>query len=314
MKKASPTIHDVVRQPAKHARPRTGAASKTLMRQAVKRPAPSLSQRLKAQGPADLAAQQALERLAANDPWQRLEAKRLSQAKAVTKSQLVSHFTPIDVANKQVAFAAAAAPSPGTARLSQQAHTAPVQPASNPKLPQTTAEFLEHALQQATSHEQLPPKLPHKSRAKRRAGIGAGMALAAVLLVVAANQNLSAIRLQVASAKAGFSARLPDYQPAGFSQGALNYSSGVVASHFVSNSNGRGYTITQKASAWSSAELHDNFLVRDSLPYQAVQTNNRTIYLYGQGNATWVNNGVWYIIVSDGALSDHQLVKLASSF
>lgn len=309
---SQPAMPGVGRKAARHVTPRAPAVSKTLMRRAVKKPVPQLKHQLKAQGPVDLVAQRALDNLAASNPWQHLEAKRLSRSQHITQSQLISHFSPESLVRTDAARTPVA-PQKLPDQLFK--NTQPARPSTpSSKHPKTTAELLEHALQHATSHEQQPPKLPRKSRVKRHIGMGAGLALVIVLIAVVASQNLSNVRLQVASARAGFSASLPDYQPSGFSQGQLSYSPGIVAAHFNSTSGQGGYTITQKTTPWDSTTLRDNFVVPNNPGYQTVQTSGRTIYLYGQGSATLVHDGIWYIIQSDGALSDPQLIQLASSF
>ncbi|HXR49659.1 MAG TPA: hypothetical protein VN778_01380, partial [Verrucomicrobiae bacterium] len=125
--------------------------------------------------------------------------------------------------------------------------------------------------------------------------------------------NLTSIQLQVASSKAGFTANLPSYQPIGYSFAHLNYSPGNVAMQFQSNSDSRAYAISEKLSAWDSQTLRSDFVAGIGQDYQTVQTAGHTLYVYGKNNATWVNSGIWYQIKSDGALSVHQLVELASS-
>jgi hypothetical protein len=71
--------------------------------------------------------------------------------------------------------------------------------------------------------------------------------------------------------------------------------------------------LTEKTSAWNSATLRDNFVASNAKTYQTVETGGRTIYLYGQNQASWVNGGIWYQVQSNGALSNHQLVELATS-
>ena len=48
--------------------------------------------------------------------------------------------------------------------------------------------------------------------------------------------------------------------------------------------------------------------------YQVVVGGGRTVYLYGSRNATWVNNGLWYVLQGNDSLSNQQLVQLATSF
>jgi hypothetical protein len=297
---AQPAKKAAVRQAAKHSKPHTPTASHTLMRHAVKKPQPGLKRHLKAQIPADVSAKPAM--VLTSTDVVKLDPKRLQHARQVKRSRLVSHFS-------------ATGPS-----LTPRAHAAMPQPAPHHQLaalhstpkgrPTTTAQLLEHALQRATSHQQ--PPLKPKRRAKRRAAIGGAASLVIALITLIAVQNLPNAQLQVASAQAGFNASLPEYKPAGFSQQQLKYGPGVVSAQFR-NGDDRSYTITQKASPWNSLSLRDSFVAAQGKPYQTVAAGGRTVYLYGQHNATWVSGGVWYVVQANGSLSDRQLIRLAGS-
>jgi len=299
-----PASAAIARRPAKHAQSHKPAPSGTLMRHAVHKPEPGLKRRIKAQGDTDALARQALDNIVANASLRRLDAKRLQNAKKVAKSQLVSHFLPITADSY----------TPPVAPPQPKAATPAVHTLANPaKRPKTTADILERAVQQATSHQELPPGRPRHGRAKRNAGITAAVVLPILILAVVVAQNLPNVRLQMASAKAGFSAGLPTYRPAGYSLGQLNYSDGVVAAQFQSNSDGRRYTITQQRSSWSNASLRDSFVAPADAHYQAVEAGGRTIYLYGGHNATWINGGIWYVVQANNSFSDDQLIELATS-
>jgi hypothetical protein len=173
-------------------------------------------------------------------------------------------------------------------------------------------------LELASSHEAPAVKPRSRSLAKRIAsrritGISSLVVAAFLLVGLVSYANSTAIRLHVASSHAGFAVSLPGYKPAGYRLSHMNYSPGNVAIEFQSNSDNRRYAITEQASAWDSQTLRDDFLAGVGQDYQAVQTAGRTVYVYGQQNATWVSGGVWYQIKSGGALSLHQVVQLASS-
>jgi hypothetical protein len=311
-------VRPAARQPGKQPAGRGPKPSRTLMRRAVHKPGPSLKRRVKAQGHTDTLAETPLGLIKSSHSVQQLDAKRLQHASQVAKSHFVRHFSPPEAkTGGQVPAAPASQPDTAAAKVLARPAAPTAQPAGQArpaKHSPTTADLLSRAIEQATSHQQPPPAQPAgRGRAKRNVAIGAAIGLPVLVLGLIVTQNLSSVRLQTASAKAGFSASLPDYHPAGFSLGQLNYSAGVVAAQFHSNSDNRGYTITQKQSLWDSADLRDNFVATSDPGYQTVQAGGRTIYLYGQGEATWVNNGIWYVIQGNGSLSEHQLVELASS-
>ncbi len=176
------------------------------------------------------------------------------------------------------------------------------------------------ALAHATSHQELSPKESKMSSAKRSSkrhrnvlGFAAGAAAFVLMCGFVAYQNKANIQLQMASAKAGFSASVPLYKPAGYSMDKLNYSTGAVAMAFQNDSTKTGFNLTQKKSNWNSQTLLENFVATSNQPYQGYESAGRTIYVYGQGKATWVNGGIWYQIDGASNLSNDQIVKVAAS-
>lgn len=294
---ARPKAAHQPRHAVHHSAPHKPEASKILMRQAVRRPGPSLKRQVKAHGHLGLQKAQVVA-----GPARQLQS--LQHAKHVAQSPAISHFSPIVSSNPQPTYVA-----PPT---SQAMDFVPVrhQPVA-PKPINRTEALLEKALSEATAHQQKP--LKRRSHAKRQMGIGLGAMAAVALFIGVAVHNLSGAQLQVASAKAGFSAKLPSYLPAGFSQSGLTSGPGQVAAQFASNNDARTYTITQKATSWNSAALRDNFVATVDPHYSTTQSKGLTIYLYGDHNATWVNHGVWFQVSANGSLTDGQLVSLAAS-
>jgi hypothetical protein len=306
-----PTPHGAGRQRAKSAKSHSPEHSKTLMRHTVKKPAPGLKRRIKAHGHTDSLAKKPSVALSPKLSARNVDPKKLSHASHVPKSHHVKRFSKTQPAGITIPVAVKKiAPKPAL-------HKAPAQHvATAPGHRQTTADLLNHALRQATSHQQPPPKkIARKRRGpSRRATSITALACALVLLGgFVAFSNLTNVKLKVASAKAGFTANLPEQQPAGYHLSHLNYSPGVVALHFHSNSDSRSFAITEKASAWDSGTLRDTYVASSGQRYQTVESGGRTLYLLGQNTATWVNGGVWYHVQANGSLSSRQLVALATS-
>lgn len=301
-----PTMHDVVRHPAKAAAPHKPKPSKTLMRHAVKKPSVSATKpKIKAQGPSDLALQDSLAEVVVSKSAKRLDTKKLAKASKVPKSHLITHFSAItsDINSpepplQQVEAAPLSSKTTVTAK------------SKKPK-PQTTSELLEHAVLNANSHEEPAPKVHRRHKRRTRAAIASATAVA--LFAFVGYQELPTLKFNMASAKAGFGASMPSYKPAGYSLNKLSYTTGVVATKFNSNSDSRSYTLTQKVSSWDSRALKENFVLKTSSDHQAVQTGGQTIYLYGESNATWVNGGVWYILQGNDTLTNKQLIEIAKS-
>jgi hypothetical protein len=306
-KTSKPVVHDAIRQAAKQPAGHKPKPSRTLMRQAVKKPGPALKRHHKAQGHTDTLSARPLGEVLVKPSLHKVDEQRLRHAKQIPRSQLISRFPKLTPGSFS--------PSPAAVQKTEPQPRPAAVTAAPAKRPTTTAELLDRAIEQATSHLE-PPVKPKKSRRKhlkRNASIGAAMGLSVLALGVIYNQNISGVRLEMASSKAGFNVSIPGYKPAGYGLGQLNYNEGVAAVQFHSNSDDRHYTITQKRSSWDSQALHDNFVAPSYSQYQTVTSGGLTIYLYGNHNATWVNNGIWYVIQSDGSLNTQQLVDLAVS-
>jgi hypothetical protein len=145
-----------VRQTANHAARHQPTTSHTLMRRAVKKPAPK-GRRITAHGRLDTLAKQFLGQIEHRTSILQLDEKRLQRAKRIKRSQAVSRFPRVSLVNMP----------PATPRQDNPvARTAAAPP--HPAKPLTTAELLERAVQQATSHEQPPVKLRRRGLRRSR--------------------------------------------------------------------------------------------------------------------------------------------------
>jgi hypothetical protein len=142
-----------------------------------------------------------------------------------------------------------------------------------------------------------------------------GVSLLVVLSVggFVASRYLPQMAVKVAATRAGVDAKLPTYQPSGFSlSGPVTYSPGQITLLYSSNSDERSFQLTQKKSDWTSQSLLDNFIVSANHRYQTFQDKGKTIYIYDGNNATWVSGGVWYQIEGESSLSSDQLLRVIS--
>ena len=125
--------------------------------------------------------------------------------------------------------------------------------------------------------------------------------------------NLPLIQFKVAGMQAGFAASIPNYKPDGYSiKGPVSFESGKVTIGFKSNTDDRAYTIKQEVSNWNSQSLIANFLTNSNKKFTTEQDSGKTIYMYDNGSATWVNGGIWYQVISN-SLNSEQLLEIASS-
>ncbi len=257
---------------------------------------------------------------------------RQTAAHQVKQSPLISHFdarpSPSVSVVKKIGHLPVKQPVK-TAQLQKQSSTkaisapqaVPAQAAHKPRNV-AAAKLIETALANANSHKQpFVEKAKRHHRIARKLGVSAraiaisSTVLAGVLLGgFFAVQNVPNLSMRVAAARAGFDATLPGYSPSGFSfNGPIQYSPGQVTISFRSNTDDRQYTMTQRASNWNSDALMANFVAVSDQEYQKYEDRGRTLFIYDDSNATWVDNGIWYQVEGDSDMSTDQIIRLAAS-
>lgn len=320
-----PTVTDI-RKPNHLAAPHKPQRGQTLMRTAVHKPAPGLKRQVKAITPTTILAKQPEVSVQPKLSISTVRPSRQARAEQVNRSEKVQKFAPSEqFPTAAQAFVIPAQPSESVASA------VPIIPVAT--APEATSksslDIFERALQQATAHEQQPYNPRQAAKAARKAERQQKAAarpvhrrlstvVAASLAVIAltglfAYTNRTAIKLHFASAAAGFQASVPAFKPAGYSLAALNYGAGQVNANFHNTVTGTTYSVLQKPSNWDSSTLLENFVQPKSSTYQTLQSAGRTIYVYGNNNATWVDRGVWYQITSNGTLSTSDVLRIASS-
>lgn len=315
---------------------------KTLMRHVVKKPQVTMKPSLKTTNPSEIMA--APKGTVARPLEKKLSASnvnpfRLARARHVPKSHHIQRFEKVRQPVPHVA--ASHQQTPASLSTSAAAISRPAQYANatrsmrqdfRPVTPQTAvtssvspvttshaasskaADIFEAALAHATSHEEKTPvHAKYRSSRQRRwvnvmAGIGAFLLIGGFI----GYMNMTNIELRVASVRAGFQAQLPSYQPTGYAlDGGIKSANGQVAMNFRSGD--RIYTVTQEASDWNSSTLLDQTAAERGEPSQTIQAKGRTIYIYDDSNATWVNGGVRYQVNGNAPLNADELVSLATS-
>lgn len=293
--RSQPTTSHKVHKPAQR--------SQTLIRQAVKKPAkPAAVKQVKSRTSQDI---KPAKKQHTGLVTHHQDIARQARASKVKQSKLVSKFS----GNKTTQHPLATSP------VASRVQPLAVQPA--PALTHPANSILEAGLRNAQSHTQAfdnkkSGKKPKKTR--KLVSYGAG-ALAAVLLIAFIGyQNIPNLSVRYASTRSGVQASLPDYKPAGFSMShKVQYNPGQITVNFASNSDDRNFTITQRESSWNSDALLSSYVTAQSDQVQKYEDKGRTIFLYGNSNATWVNGGVWYEVSGDSQLNSDQLIRIASS-
>lgn len=294
--------------------------SSTLMRHAVKKPAPAPRARA-VKTPVQPASvrKPALKPAPTAKVILHQDIQRQSRAKKIPQSTMVSKFGTLatDASKPATKQAVSKQLVPGrTAQLSVPAAPSTSRPYANP-----AQSVIENALRNATSHQQtFSPKKQlgigkaKKSLRKKLATYGAGLLAALLLVGFIAYQNIPNITMRYASARAGINASLPGYRPAGFSLSPrIQYTPGQITLSFKSNSDDRSFSITQRETAWNSDALLSNYLASKPGQVQRYEDKGRTIFLYGDNSATWVSGGVWYDIDGNSQLNSDQLIRIATS-
>jgi len=211
----------------------------------------------------------------------------------------------------------------------------PVKPAPAPSQPplldthhhtqldkKTSGVAFQEAIQKSTSHQRQPLKattkrqrVAHKLRISPKV-VSISAASLSILLLVGffAYQNVPNVSMRVATARAGVQGNLPDYRPSGFGlNGPIQYQQGQIVVNYKSHSDNRQFRISQRATDWNGETLLNQFVTTNRRAYQTYQSDGKTIYIYDDANATWVDKGIWYQIEGKSALNSDQLLRLAAS-
>lgn len=245
---------------------------------------------------------------------------------AVQTSPSISKFASHPhIAHSRVA-AKPAAPAPSARPL----HKPAVLAQAEKKLAPTPVSAVEHKtrglssreLKQHLIAEKLATAEQHKAAPKKRRLLSAHPRAASVMaasfaLVVLAGYftylNMPNLSVRVAAAQAGVNAQFPEYRPDGYRfNGPIAFTPGEVTMKFQSNGGNQAYTVSQKNSSWDSQAVLDNFVTKESESYLTYSEQGLTIYTYGS-NAAWVNGGVLYTITGDAPLSNEQVLRIAGS-
>lgn len=235
---------------------------------------------------------------------------RADRANGTAKSPFINkyHYSHTHHVSKRTEPIAVATPPDYKAR-SKKTKSSPVTNTLTQKT--TTSEKIFNDALRKTPVE-TTKKHPRKKHGKAfgwSSGIIAGLLLVGFITYL----NLPNLNVRFAGTQAGFSAAMPGYRPSGYSfNGPVDYEAGKVTISFKSNTDDRSYTLKQEVSNWNSQSLQENFLAAKDKTFTTTQEGGRTIYIYDNSSATWVNGGVWYQVESN-SLSSEQLLNIANS-
>lgn len=295
-------IQEDSRPKAAFSRAHAPSPSIALMRKSVKKPDPSLKRQLKVYGAADGLHARSLVQASPTT----LSSGRYRNGNTYKKSPHINHFSKRPI-NHQAEQLTLVKPSEAHAAIPLRPQPSPVQ-ADIPK----PADIFERAIEKASTFEQPPLKLSKKKRKALAIRWSTSAALVLVIFV-GITHNMTSFKLQMASAKAGFTATIPRALPAGYSLSQLAYTRGNIGLSYRSNDGSSSYDIVQRSTSWTDHTLQTSFLDPSYPTYHTETAKGLTLHFFGNHNATWVNNGIWYTIESNGTLSEHQLIDMATS-
>ncbi|GDX62627.1 hypothetical protein LBMAG34_1610 [Candidatus Saccharibacteria bacterium] len=176
--------------------------------------------------------------------------------------------------------------------------------------------------EQPKLQEEHKSSQPNTEKSKNKAGkVAKPVAIAVSIAALFATGayiwriNYPSLAFKIASAKAGISATMPGYVPAGYNLGGrIQTNPGTVSYSLLGGSNDNRISVTQSKTDWDSQALAENYVAPKAENYLALQAQGLTIYVLGKNEATWVNKGTWYKLDSKGQdLNQDQIIKIATS-
>lgn len=176
-----------------------------------------------------------------------------------------------------------------------------------PTLREMAAQLSSPAETQATTEKKKAIKQP------------VGIAAATLAVVIMGGyiwvSNYNNLSIRTASQRAGIVASLPHYTPSGYKlNGPISYGTGFVSFNLKNTKDSnQNVAVIQRKSDWDSASLLELYVSPKSKDYVAVDSQGLKIYLYGNGQATWVNKGLQYVVQANSGLNRDQIVKMAES-
>ena len=281
--------------------------SPTLMRQAVKKPAIARKPKLAAETHSSQLAKPVPQGLVPKHMSDTVNRQRLERAYRIPQHQKVSRFY-------QPTRLVAALPAVVPVHMPVTPAPKPIAPIAQRPAPSPADSFTK-AIQAARSHEEVYKPAKKSRRTAGRLVLSGAISLALLAVVGGALYfNRSGIEMQFVAAQAGFNAVLPTYKPDGFSYQGIEHKPGSVSLTYQSKTSETSYQLSEQPSSWNSQTLLEAYVSTLKQPYQTEQVGGRTVYLFGDSNATWVSGGVWFQIQTTGGnLTSDQLLKIAAS-
>lgn len=182
-----------------------------------------------------------------------------------------------------------------------------------------------HALKNEAIYEamnrEVAPQKQKRTRAKKQRSSGRwarfmtfGSASLAVVMLAGylTYLNMPNLSIRMAAVQSGVDATYPGYRPDGYAlNGPVSFKDGEVSMRFAYAGGDQDFIITQKKSGWDSSAVRQ-FVDTQASSAVTTQVDGITIYTYN-GNAAWVNGGIFYTLEGNAPLSNSQIQRIATS-
>lgn len=169
----------------------------------------------------------------------------------------------------------------------------------------------EDALKLALGEDAVPEVVSKSGPARPTAVVMTviGLALLGVFLW---QMNATDVQVKLASIRAGLTASVPGFVPGGWSKAqSLKASDGGVSYELVKD--GKTLKVEQQKTNWDSQAVLEQFVLKHSTDYLALQSQGLTIYMYGDNQAAWVNQGTFYTLSGDHGIEQDDIIRMATS-
>lgn len=188
-------------------------------------------------------------------------------------------------------------------------------PQPSPVAQQKPQPSLREMAAQLSSPAEIKATTEKKQTNKQVLSIGAASLAVLIMGGYIWMNNYNNLSIRTASQRAGIVASLPNYTPSNYKlNGPISYGTGFVSFNLKnSKDTNKSIAVIQRKSDWNSASLLELYVSPKSKDYVAVESQGLKIYLYGDGQATWVNKGLQYVVQANSGLSRDQIVKMAES-
>lgn len=276
--------------------------SQTLMRHAVDKPTKQSTEALKP---------------TSNASKPIFNIKRFERAQKTPKSSLIQKFQ--NRANEQPLPAPKVPTKESTAIESIQ--PAPTnQPLKNLTPKPQKKSLAEAALERANAHEQPEHAISKWASIKQRLStmprsvtFGTAGLIGIAVLSVGWYLSLPNISMQLAANRSGIDATIPSYQPSGYQLNrSIEYEPGKIQLHYNTLTDNRSFSI-KKAKTDRTSEHLRQYVTEHTDTHQAINHKGKTIFVYGNGNAMWIDGGIHYTIQGAYSLNSDQLIRLVES-